>query len=190
MIECASQASSTSPPPFPPPPLGSLGVRPATGNITQFQNCYFALNPSNTDYPPFLNLWEQVFKCRLDIDYIGNPRPDLIASLLPVCASNVRNRTWPINCSCSGEENLNQSFVDVSLGHSHGQDGTWKGRGHATLLIQFSLSLSLSFRDRQKSAMLRMPHYAFSLHWIVSCIIAALLTTKTIAMLPPLPAMI
>lgn len=85
--------------------LGALSFYPQIGNTALVRMCLSQVNPENTDYPQFLEVWEREFKCRFNA-----------SDTLPICPQEIDRRTT--ECRCDGSENLNQLPLPVLLIHS------------------------------------------------------------------------
>lgn len=82
-----------------------MGIVPTLGNLTNVKNCYYGLNPVNNDYPLFISFWEETFSCFYNSTDLS----------IPLCSPDLANRSQPIHCRCTGNENLEEVQLDASL---------------------------------------------------------------------------
>lgn len=86
---------------------GTIAVTPTVGNVSEFEDYYYSLNPGNNNYTYFLKFWEYQFACIYD-DSNGS---------IPLCSPNLTARTFPPTCRCTGNENLSQVIIDLKVGY-------------------------------------------------------------------------
>ena len=73
---------------------GSLAFLPNPGDTSEFRSWWVRRNPQNSNYPAFLQFWQERFQCKLF-------REDL-----PTCPLDIGARI--IECKCTGTEVLSE----------------------------------------------------------------------------------
>lgn len=81
---------------------GTLGYLPAVGSLGQARACLSSVNPSNTDYPEFNQVWQEEFHCLIN----GT-------NATPICPEDISQRTIP--CKCRGNENFSDLPITVRI---------------------------------------------------------------------------
>lgn len=81
---------------------GTMGFIPQIGQLGQYQACASVVNPENTDYPEFLDVWEDSFKCQYNA-----------SDTIPPCPPAIEDRTF--DCRCRGDESFASLPIDVRL---------------------------------------------------------------------------
>lgn len=76
---------------------GALGFYPFIGSTALVRACFSQINPSNTNYTQFNEVWEREFACTITDD-----------DTLPLCAETVMERRRKSEvCRCRGNEDFN-----------------------------------------------------------------------------------
>ena len=85
---------------------GTLAFIPQIGQLGQYRACASQVTPETADYPEFLEVWEDSFKCRYNS-----------SDTLPPCPSEITDRTF--ECRCSGDEDFSTLPVNVPPQPTH-----------------------------------------------------------------------
>lgn len=82
--------------------LGTLGFIAQIGQLGQYRACASQVNPSTSDYPELLDVWEDSFRCSYNA-----------SDTIPLCPESVDDRLF--ECRCRGDENFATLPIDVKL---------------------------------------------------------------------------
>ena len=89
--------------------LGSISISPYIAFHDRFRSYVGRSTPKNHSLH-YLRLWEDTFKC-FYFDQ-QNPLPNA-AKDLPLCHPDITYRSLPLNCRCTGTENLYNATISV-----------------------------------------------------------------------------
>jgi ABC-type branched-subunit amino acid transport system substrate-binding protein len=85
---------------------GSLGFYPFIGSTALVRACFSQVNPSNTNYTQFNEVWERRFSCSITDD-----------DTLSLCDEDFRKRTG--RCRCRGNEDFNAIPLPPNINYAY-----------------------------------------------------------------------